>query len=385
VVVRALKNPDMLTLSTPEMPHASKTMRESGGFCWWYMDGSDDAGNGFVLIWSFGLPFLPGRTSAARRGRASTPDQQPSLNIAFYRDGRPDFYLLQQFEPEQAHWDGADRWSMGRNRMEANTDSAGRRTVDVHLDLDLPVGAGTLTGSVTLTGAVVRWTPEVAPAPQRPDAPHWWSPVCGGARARVDVSTPEWRFAFDGPAYHDRNASSVHIDGLGIADWTWARFRDGDDTWILYHVRPLDLGALPVLHWMCVGGDGEVRHRRLEFVGALRTTGKFGMRQFCEWHYRDEDGPVELRQLSTVDDGFFYARKIVEVSMNGRVLTGVAEEVVPPRVDRGWQRPLVNMAVHRPSGRSSIWLALFSGPIAGRWRRLLLPSGVRRLRQLGAT
>lgn len=384
MVVRALKTPDMLTLSTPEMPHASKTMHESGGFCWWYMDGSDDAGNGFVLIWSYGLPFLPGRTSAARRGRASAADQQPSLNVAFYRDGRPDFYLLQQFEPHQAHWDGADRWTMGRSRMEASTDTAGRRTVNVHLDMDLPADAGALECTLTLTGAVVRPAADVG-ADTSANAPHWWSPVCGGARARVEASTADWSFDFDGSAYHDRNASSVHIDALGIADWTWARFRDGDDTWILYHVRPLDLGARPVLHWMCVGGDGQVRHERLEYVGAQRTRGRFGMRQFRQWQYRGQHGPVELKQLSTVDDGFFYARKIVEVSMGGRVLKGVAEEVVPSQVDRVWHRPLVNMAVHRPSGRSSVWLALFSGPMSGRWRRLVVPAGVRRLRQLGAT
>ena len=32
---------------------------DTPGFAWWYLDVVDAEGTGLVLIWSFGLPFLP--------------------------------------------------------------------------------------------------------------------------------------------------------------------------------------------------------------------------------------------------------------------------------------------------------------------------------------
>ena len=61
-----------------------------------------------MLIWSWGLPFLPGLLDATRHGKAQAAAAWPSLNVAFYRDGKQEYYLLQQFEPTEARWESSD-------------------------------------------------------------------------------------------------------------------------------------------------------------------------------------------------------------------------------------------------------------------------------------
>ena len=68
----------------PRFP-APEALTAPGGFVWWYLDLTDGAGNGVVLIWSFGLPFLPGYADAARKGQGQSPASRPSLNVAVYK------------------------------------------------------------------------------------------------------------------------------------------------------------------------------------------------------------------------------------------------------------------------------------------------------------
>ena len=78
----------MIGLADPRGPLDRTLLDAPGGFAWWYMDAVDVHANGCVLIWSFGLPFLPGRGSSARRGAPRTPRSDPSLNIALYKEGK---------------------------------------------------------------------------------------------------------------------------------------------------------------------------------------------------------------------------------------------------------------------------------------------------------
>ena len=84
----------MISLTPPRHLRPPATLQSSGGFLWWYLDLTDDDGNGMVLIWSFGLPFLPGLASEARAGRPKQPAESPSVNVVLYRNGRADFCLL---------------------------------------------------------------------------------------------------------------------------------------------------------------------------------------------------------------------------------------------------------------------------------------------------
>ncbi len=369
----------MLTLSSPTMPEAAAAMRSPGGFCWWYVDAIDADGNGFVVIWSFGLPFLPGYTSAARAGRAPASADVPALNVVLYRDGRPDFYLLQRYAPQQAAWDGAGEWRFGRTRIVAADTPDGRRDVTLNIDADVPGHDAPLVGEIRLRGAL---RPAAAPSadalPSGEAATHWWSPICAHARATLSLECGERTWVWKGAAYHDRNASLTHIDGLGIRRWTWARFCDGDVTRVLYELHPVDRGAASLVYWITMGDGGMLEIEQAQVLERRRARGTFGAPHYSRIRLMTSSGELTISDTSVLDDGFFYLRKAVQLAIDGRTVAGMAEEVLPSRVDRLWHRPLVRMAVDDPAARS-IWLPLFAGARDGRWRRLLRLPGRRRL------
>jgi hypothetical protein len=359
------------------MPETAAAMRAPGGFCWWYIDAIDAAGNGFVLIWSFGLPFLPGHTSAARAGRAPASADAPALNVVVYRDGRPDFYLLQRYSPEEAHWDGNGVWSFGRTRIASRELGDGSREVVAAIDADVPGCAEPLVGEVRLFGRARLEAKEPATTTEE-EVGHWWSPICTGARADLQLHCGDSAWSWNGPAYHDRNASLHPIDRLGIRRWMWARFCDGETTWVLYEVEPLVATATRIVHWIAMRGDGTVDVQTAVVGSRKRARGLFGAPHFAVTRFEAAGNTLEIRDKRLLDDGFFYVRKAVELIVDGRSIAGVAEEVLPGRVDRFWHRPLVRMAVHE-AGRSSMWLPLFSGARQGRLRRLLRLPARRRL------
>ena len=185
-------------------------MSAPGGFVWWYVDMLDAQGNGVVLIWSYGLPFLPGYTQAARSGQAPPAQQRPSLNVVVYQRARVVYYSLQEFGASQSGYCAArEEWTFGRTRIRQLHES-GRRTVEVTLDMDSLPGEPPLTGHLRVQGVVresATWTGAV-------DRGHDWSPVLTHAHATGELRCGHRVWPVDAPAYHDRNASPVHVDAL---------------------------------------------------------------------------------------------------------------------------------------------------------------------------
>jgi hypothetical protein len=159
-----------------------------GAFVWWYVDLVDRSGNGAVLLWSFGLPFLPGR-------RESRPRNRPALNLAVYENGRAAFYLLQELDPARCEWDGAGRWSLEDTRIERR-DGGNRVRIDADLRLSIPNG-GSAVGELQLEGPL-----RTGGGDDR-DPLHSWEPVSVGATASLA---------------HDASAatSTVHTRRRGI-------------------------------------------------------------------------------------------------------------------------------------------------------------------------
>ena len=117
----ALSTQGLIHWADPHQPFDRSVLDSAGGFVWWYCDHVDEQGNGFVCIWSFGLPFLPDLLSEAREGRPVPPRRRPSVNLALYERGKPVFYLLQEY-PEQAA-----RWSDNEVRLGASRFTTARR------------------------------------------------------------------------------------------------------------------------------------------------------------------------------------------------------------------------------------------------------------------
>jgi carotenoid 1,2-hydratase len=359
-----------VTHATDSAPTA--LLREPGAFAWWYVDVVDDEGNGAVLIWSWGLPFLPGYTDAARRQTAQRAEQRPSLNVAFYRQGRPAFYLLREIEPGDAAWSGpvaageVERWTFGQSVIErvVEGDSV---TLGATLDLDM-TGGVRLTGRFDLTGARSR----IEPAPTPHASPHLWGPVAPHAAGRATIEVDGDALAVEGLAYHDRNWSPRPLDQLGIERWTWARVPMGDESLLLYLLEPHG-AAPPTAIVRRLHADGRVLggHDAQVSVESHRRD-LFGVSMPSRLTVRDGDDELTLAVTSVVDRGPFYLRALVEARRDRRLLgAGWAECVVPDRIDLPRHRPLVRMAVDAGPGRSSFWLPLFSGLRQTRLRRLL--------------
>lgn len=342
-----------------------EVMTAHGGFAWWYTDAVDADGNGAVLIWSWGLPFLPGYLSGAREGRGVPARARPSLNVSFYRGGKPDFYLLQTYHEDEAEMDRQGNLRFGRNRIRRLDDGH----VRVELDCDLPQTRARLMGTVDVRGVPARLAEGLNPSP---DPSHRWTPVLGPCRMVVDARVGREHYELDAPAYHDRNEGTRRFDDLGIDHWIWGRLAEPERTTIWY--LTYGKSGPPVAWGAELLADGSV-HLVPGIQPIIETPrrGPFGLRTWDRVRLLDARGEDWLRVEvgARVDDGPFYARTLVEASRKDATGPGLGEWIVPDRIDLGRHRPLVRMAVHRTEASNSVWLPLFSGPRAGRVARLL--------------
>lgn len=376
----------LLTLTAPDVGPPDASFAARGGFVWWYLDMLDRAGNGFVVIWSWGLPFLPAYTDAARRGKARPARELPSLNVVVYRAHRPVYYDLAQHDPAAASWepeydaDGrhcGDRWRFGASEIESVRSDGGEVELRLSLALRVPGTRAPFRASIRARGPLRQG----ARGENRAAAEHSWSPISPGMRCVADFDIPgDPALRVEGAAYHDRNDASVHIDGFGLEHWIWGRAHFGEEeglrTRIWYLLWPH--GSADEAPAQAIGIEvdkkGETRQLALRVELGPGRRRFFGMRHWPTVTLRDASGAawLELREGSVVDDGPFYLRTTgVARSATGEEAPFLGELVRPARVDLARHRPLVRMRVRQVSSRSSFWLPLFCGPGSSSWRRLV--------------
>lgn len=356
----------MIQLTDATLAPAESHWQQPGGFCWWYAEAGDDAGNGIVLIWSFGLPFLPGHASTIRQGQGTLPRERPSLNVVVYKAGKPAFYVLRQ--AREAVWDGDGRWQFDETHIESvQTDGA----LALHVELNVPVAGEPepLTGSLVLAGRVA----QTAGLDLGFGAsPHQWTPQVGPAFATAAVRCGDFRWRLAGRGYHDRNASPLPLHELGIQTWLWTRAALPGRDRIAYALWPKDGGPVQV-HGLDVLEDGRVElvpDLTLEAEAPASTL--YGMPTWRRLSLQRAGVPwLELTLDRCVDDGPFYLRYLPQAtSPDGAVATASAEIIVPDRIDMPLHRPFVRMRVSGPGAEASTWLPLFEGPHDNRVRRL---------------
>lgn len=359
----------MLGLSAPTTPVDPALLARPGAFAWWYVDLVDSQGDGLVLIWSWGLPFLPGLAGAARRGAPQRPGDRPSLNVAVYQGGVPRFYLLQELEPHEATWDpAADRWRFGRSEMQLSRTEDGRRHLQIRLDCPVPGTPDRLTGDVEVMGHE-----RVHDGPASGDPRHLWTPVMTACPGTARLACGGWSATIEGRAYHDRNSGVQPMHTLGIDRWWWGRLAMPGRELIYYHLQPDDPDAPTETLVVEVGAQGCTRlsaDPRLEILQTRRSA--YSLQWTTALRFWDPDGAeVAVRMTAGVDDSPFYQRLLIEGQCAGETGRGVGELVVPGAIDPDWMRWLVGMRVHHATGENSFWLPLFSGPRAGRPGRLI--------------
>lgn len=361
--------PRLIRLTSPDRPLDRELLHARGGFAWWYLDAVNAEGDGVTLIWSFGLPFLPGYESAARRGDGQAPRDRPSLNVVAYRGGREAFYLLQEYAPHDATWsEGGTRWSFGDSVLESRVE-AGTREVRVSLDCPIPGTDERLRGEVRLDG-VTRQPTTHAPVTL---FDHDWAPRPGPARAEAALRVGDSPLlSLEGRGYHDRNGSRTSFSSLGIRHWVWGRVPLEDRELIYYLLWPTDDGPPEILALEIDEAGATVSHEvELRLDGRRRA--RFGMPY---WEHlelrRGGERWLTVRHREPVDDGPFYLRFFTDATdARGERHLGTGELVRPARVDLAPLRRFVDMRVHRPDGETSRFNPLFTGPRADRVTRQL--------------
>ena len=371
---------DLITLAPPTQPLRRELLEVPGAFLWWYVDLLNEAGDGLVAIWSYGLPFLPGIASAARRGAPRPPGERPSLNVVIYRAGEPVCYLLQEYAPEDVSWESG-RWRFGQSVI---TQTVEDHQVHLNLTLDCAI-AGTADRLRRVEREPHRAAHRAEHVVEREAAveargAHDWSPLMGPASGVVDLRAGQAHYKFEGRAYHDRNSGEAPLHALGFEDWIWGRLAfEGEE--ILYYILWPRGGGEPEALGVRIDASGRTSLRRgLDVRLSSPAWSPMGMR----WHERVElfdEGALWLdaRVKRTLDMGPFYQRFQLEATRQGARAVGIGEACLPDRIDLAAHRPLVQMRIGRPR-HSSIWLPLFCGPHQGRVTRLLsqfLPGGAR--------
>lgn len=344
----------------PSFPRALLDAR--GGFLWWYLDLVDEQGDGLVLIWSFGLPFLPGYTYAARYGQAPAARTRPAVVLSVYKKGLCDFYLFQEYTTAQGLWEMPEKVTIGQSVFESTVIN-GMRNLTISLDMAVPRMREHLTGTITVVG------PSRVPGPNETTvAQHHWSPLTAVAKGDVDLRQGTgWAFKTSGRAYHDRNGSLNHVDSMGIKEWFWARVAFPDYEAVIYELTPFE--GKPRLLVMRIEADGTtnlLEGAQLTRSGTLLSL--FGPK----WNPSlSVPGHFDLKQTHVVEDSNFYLRMAVSgKDRQGATGRGWAETLLPHEIDADGWRPFVAMAVHPSQGRGSMMLPLFSGPRSGRLARL---------------
>ncbi len=344
--------------------------RGASGFLWHYVDLIDENGNGLVLIWALGLPFLPGLASAQRAGVSVAPASRPSLNLAVYEKGQPCAYLLHELDPDEVAWSDIDgSWTLGQSRIRLHNHADGRQHLVAHLDCPVPGGDGRVRAYIEVTGA--RCTLDQSRVPLGPSV-HAWAPRLTCAEGWATITEGHHPLLeLKGRAYYDGNASPTPLHDLGIDRWVWIRTALPGRELVAYLLHAGD-GAPTRAVLVEVRPDGAATVTEpVSFEVEAQRRSIWGVTSPTRIRFDLEGGPLHLRLRHTVDDGPFYQRFLVSGHQRGDTGFGVGEVVLPDRIDLAWQRPLVRMRVHRPSVGDSMWLPLFSGPRTGRLQRLI--------------
>lgn len=358
----------MISLDDAQLPMPRQLLEDPGGFAWWYLELLDEKGSGLVLIWSFGLPFLPGYASSARQGSPQRPAQRPSLNLALYEEHQLCAYALHEFSTDDVSWNGRDAWTFGETRIQTR-DADGLRHVQIALRCPLKGSGEWIEGTLEASGPLVK-----SPAPRKAEEPHLWTPILGPSSGRAEFRIGKRTLSMEGSVYHDRNGGTKPLHDQGIGLWFWGHAHVKDEERIVYLLWPRHSFGMPVCYGFTVGKDGQIHeHKALKSrpLGPSRTF--YGMQTWEEIEILDESGPwMRFSLQNPVDDGPFYLRYLCKVEVDNTFTAhGSAEIIDPDRIDMDRHRFLVKMRVSTDVERNSMWLPLFQGHKKGRVGNLL--------------
>lgn len=155
---------------------------------------------------------------------------------------------------------------------------------------------------------------------------HRWGPIAPCARIEVEFDRPDLRWR--GHAYLDANEGDEPVE-RGFRGWDWSRalLADGS-TAVVYDVRPRSQGGAEsprvIAQRFAPDGSSSPFDPPAHFT---LPRSKWGLRRTTRC-----DAATPARVQQTFEDTPFYARSVVEASLQGERVTAVHETLSVPRL-----------------------------------------------------
>ncbi len=353
----------MITLTPPRLGLPQLWVEKRGAFLWWRLDVLGEGGNSLVLMWSYGLPFLPGYLTSCRDHDPPPPSLRPSLKVVIHRNRKPTFRTLQEYLPRECQWDyprgpgdtSPHRWAFGSSTIVVSPTS----DEGFHLNADLCLqDPGThahhrlsveMQASLRSThaprGSTIPPPPLISSLPERHALHHRWSPLIKPTTATVAEHCERGNHPWIGRAYLDHQGSPAPFSELGIRHWIWghAPFEGAE---LVYFLAWSEDRSQPPLHRVLWITEHETLVHHPLVVGRNRTRlGRYGMPWWQHLSFRGPHGALDIHVAAPVDDSPCALRSFAEVVYHQRTLTlrsqSMVEFVRPQRIDRGLSRLFV--------------------------------------------
>jgi carotenoid 1,2-hydratase len=296
------------------------------GYAWWYLDALSDCGRyGLTVIAMLGCVFSPWYARARRHGPVD-PLQHSALNVVLYRgQGR--------------------RWAMTERDATAVTRHEHQLSIGpscVTWDgetLQIDVDEKTSPWPQTLRGEI-RVTPTVRHATAYPldaAARHLWWPIAPLARVSVAFDAPNLNW--QGSAYLDANQGLAPLE-TDFESWNWSRSHGTTRTRVLYDTIS------------AAGSDNRSWSLEFDADGSVHTRSSPSLRPMARTAWGiDRHTPCDLGMepavIETLESAPFYARSIIETTLDGQRLEAFHESVSLRRFEKRWVQMLLPVRLPR--------------------------------------
>lgn len=280
------------------------------GYAWWYLDAVSDNGQHVLTLIAFiGSVFSPYYALARRRGQGD-PLNYCAFNVALYGAGRKRWALTERTRddlerdslnlkigPSSASWDG-DKLNFAINE----------RNVPIPLRIK---------GRIRI---LPTWTAEVVTLLDNRGL-HSWLPIAPRARVQVDFEKPAIRW--NGTGYFDCNFGREPLE-RAFKRWDWSRAHTNDGTLLLYNVERRDGSTFSVA-------------RRYDEMGNARDIPSPPAAELPPTLWRIArlapcDSESRPHLIKTLEDTPFYARSLVETTIEGERVSAIHESLSLDRV-----------------------------------------------------
>ena len=298
-----------------------------GGYLWWYVDAiSDDGREAMTLIVFVGSVFSPYYHRARRRGVAAA-EAHCAFNTILYGPG------------------SRKRWSMterSESALERSSDTYALGPSRIHWDghsLTAAVDERCVPFPRRMRGTI-RITPEVMTGHSLQldrAGHHRWHPIA--PLAHVEIDFPGLRTRWSGHGYLDSNDGTEPLAD-GFTGWDWTRLRmDNDECVVRYEAR--EHQRQPHRLALRFTNDGSLINEASSPAGRLATTSVWRMPR------RMPSGGDPHQLLRTLEDTPFYARSLLEATIDGQHGRGLHESLCMQRFTRPWVQTLLPFRMPR--------------------------------------